>query len=1291
MDIGAQLTAAANTIAGGGTGTSAGTAAPALSPISGFLESALWSPLSLIGVEPSMRVQRWQAHHPIGSFVSQLAGYAVPYAGWAKAAEGVPLLGEAIAKVAEGAAEAPIKAGIARELTTFAPFEAARIAAAATGGQALANKLHTQFIGTGGVIRQSAFDLGALGGVGAVGGALRAAGEAIGTARDIKPGVDLNAAPQEQLQGLVQKQVEGVGDPTLVANAIKDLKFEIVGQEPRKVVGELDTHNGTKAINRLFKASHGDALDRNLLFTSVGKPSFRSKAPLEAVLKAAGMDNGFEQWTLAPRWIVPKSEAAQRTVGQVIKNHLDPVDGWFYSRDKADGLFVVAKHLEPKDTPSGWIMFKTSNPGYYMPKVAEWAKLMEDRIPVFGPRVEAPTALGEGADVYNVGAKFLQDVPLIDTRGIDTRVGLAKKVFESSGLSKVEGLTEAASRVKKFSDQYLAPAMFQFRNSPIAARALSMVRALRDAADGSAEKVFLGARVLAGRPSLFGEILHGAQADEAGGLKGMIAALYKDPAQVEAFWRATKEGGLSPEEAAAKYGLGGPGLDYYNALNTIDTWQISGMQKVQEAAGESVINPKPFHLMLSRFWRGDWRVPVMEGNRTLGMASGEFRSTALKQAKDIVAAANADGLHFRFDAPTLTRELPQDLIHLRGITVQDNEAFGKYLNKSAPTTATHVREGARYYVGFDKSLTQKEMGDAVLRQLQKYQTYQAKLSAKALLNSDLNRLRASDPSTYTQLVDRINKTFGEQGRISTAINKASDVVLSPYMGHNSASKIVASANKFMFRWTLGFWNVGYNIANSLNVIQTGFPMLSFLTTAAPEEIAKYYSYWPVEGMTSRNAIGLLDVSKLMKQSFREMGRPDAALRKAFERGAQEGIWDPRFVEMAIGEKSAAVTNLRGVLRGEQSLSDWFAAGADFLPGLTEKFSRAQSFALGHVFFRDILGAKDPEMLYQLTKQFVEKSQFLYSTGDRANIITGPVGSALGLFKNWIMHYIGWMMEYTGEGVLHGNWQPLLWMLGGTTAIGGVAATPLYAAANELSKVFSHKTAMQQLYGYFNGDKNTDVADSVFYGLPAFFRFSIQNRISMPGTNPGADASQLFSLAYLERMKYVGRTVGAAIDDWTATGQSPVRDPHVRDLFMRAFAPRSIYRLTQATKAGVLRSLSTGNPVLSGMTATQRYMFDLGIDPVAIARNYRAMDELWANQDAMQAEVRKLGTAWADALQNGDYGAMDTIITRAVASGVDVGSVLKSAKARLAKGQEDSIQRQFTPQAAWEYQKLGIIK
>ena len=96
MDLGQQLTQATQSITGEPGGMKPSTAAPApvpasapaspeaLSPVSGFLESTLWSPLSLIGVSAPPKVQRWQAHHPWGSFASQLAGYAIPYVSWAK-------------------------------------------------------------------------------------------------------------------------------------------------------------------------------------------------------------------------------------------------------------------------------------------------------------------------------------------------------------------------------------------------------------------------------------------------------------------------------------------------------------------------------------------------------------------------------------------------------------------------------------------------------------------------------------------------------------------------------------------------------------------------------------------------------------------------------------------------------------------------------------------------------------------------------------------------------------------------------------------------------------------------------------------------------------------------------------------------------------------------------------------------------------------------------------------------------------------------------------------------------
>jgi len=359
--------------------------------------------------------------------------------------------------------------------------------------------------------------------------------------------------------------------------------------------------------------------------------------------------------------------------------------------------------------------------------------------------------------------------------------------------------------------------------------------------------------------------------------------------------------------------------------------------------------------------------------------------------------------------------------------------------------------------------------------------------------------------------------------------------------------------------------------------------------------------------------------------------------------------------------------------------------------MTEKFARGHSFSLGHTFFKEIMGVTDDDMLYHLSRQFVEKTQFLYGTEDRAALMAGPLGGAFGLFKNWVMHYLAWNLEYAGEGIMRGNWKPLLWSMGGTTAIGGVGALPFYGAIDDTAKWMGNESIMTNLYQQFNGgerDGPSPLADAAFYGLPAFLGFSIQNQVAAPFADPGEDAARLFSFVYLDRFRFAGKFMGEAIDSYAATGLSPVADGRVRDLFMRAFAPKSIYRATQGIQSETLRSLSTGLPVTT-VSPVERLAYGLGVNPLQVERQFRVADELWRDQNKMKEAVSKFGQEWAEAVQERDQRALQRVVQRAALQGVDLSAVIKSAKARLAKGREDLIARQFSPEAVAPYRQAGL--
>ena len=42
--------------------------------------------------------------------------------------------------------------------------------------------------------------------------------------------------------------------------------------------------------------------------------------------------------------------------------------------------------------------------------------------------------------------------------------------------------------------------------------------------------------------------------------------------------------------------------------------------------------------------------------------------------------------------------------------------------------------------------------------------------------------------------------------------------------------------------------------------------------------------------------------------------------------------------------------------------------------------------------------------------------FNYTTTDRPRIFTTPAGSAMGLFKTWMMNYMAAMAEYSGQAM-----------------------------------------------------------------------------------------------------------------------------------------------------------------------------------------------------------------------------------------------------------------------------------
>lgn len=1275
----------------------------------GFLEglgrSTIAAPAELFGFDPSMEVERWRAENPVAGAISSFLGTATPYVGWGAVAGRIPALAKAITKVSANAAEAPVMAGAAAEIVRFAPFEAARALVSTTVGERSPST----------AAAQAGIDLAIGGAVGGAVGALGAAGRRYLRGREARPGVDLNAPIQHQLRSLEESIAKNPAAETPEMRSLMGrLRYQVRGQNPadRTPSGDLGRfvhsfrdHDASQ-VNRLFKVGNQKHIQK-LRFghTARGAQSgtdFGNAAEFQRVYEKVGL-RGQEAWVQYPRLVRAKDPRGTQVLQAALKplQSLDGKRGWRWAEDTTDGLFVMAK-----ETDEGVLLFKTDAPGRFVPEHAEFARVQGERARTFGGKDVAPPPLSDDMEaptvVYDTLARFARQ-PLIDFRGVPEAQGtigrMAKAAGEATGLNQLVE-SEAVEGLRTFMRHTITPAMLEFRHSPVAGHVFAAAKLAKTTADGFAERLFLGKNLGTDARSPLG-VLFGKGSQTEGGINKLVDDLFAEGDEAVANFQRAVISGQSVEEAAEE-GLTRGGEALMRELARVDQIQIAGKQQIQGALGEKIFQPREHHYMMSRFWLGDWRVPVTQEGRVIGYASGRNRNAAIRMAEDIVEAGTREGSSYGMGTAQLVGDVEQDLALMMKLSQSDAQNFGRLrarlaLSKGGPQRLTKQRKGAKFFIGDrgDADLWTKEyVKDSLFNQLRAYQAHNAKMSVSGIFRRQIDELAEYDPNTAEALVGRVRQVFGEQGPIEKTINKTFDKVLAPSFGSNTASRTVAALNKALFRLSFGFLHTGFNVANMLTFVQTAYPHLAFIAHSTPERVSRFYTYWPVQGASgTMRGMGVLDMFKLTGRSFARMGdRADAQLLKHFERAASDGTVAPRFVEEWVGKKSLRASNIRDALAAKEPLSHTLGLMADALPTMTEKFSRGQAFTMGHTFFKEIMGVTDDETLYQLARQFTEKTQFLYGTEDRAKIFAGPIGGALGLFKNWVMHYIAWNLQYAGEAALRGNWRPLVWSMASTTATAGVGGLPFFGSADRMTEYATGKNVMQHLYegfGQTNGDPSV-WADGLYYGLPAFLGVSLQGQMAAPFADPGVEMQRMFNFVYLDRMKYAAKAYGAAMDHMDATGQSPAADPRTRDLLIRTFMPRSVYRAAQVVEDEAIRSLATGRPIVKDSGLGERLMYGLGLDPIRLSRSFRVHDYLWEDQNARREAITKHGRAWAEGVSSGDSRLANITMQRAAIAGLDLGSVVRSGKAFLSKGQEDNIERQFSLEATLAYRRSGLV-
>jgi hypothetical protein len=557
------------------------------------------------------------------------------------------------------------------------------------------------------------------------------------------------------------------------------------------------------------------------------------------------------------------------------------------------------------------------------------------------------------------------------------------------------------------------------------------------------------------------------------------------------------------------------------------------------------------------------------------------------------------------------------------------------------------------------------------------------------MGSEMDKLAIDDIDSFNTLATRIQDLQGEQRPMAKWINQQADKILAPLLGRDSASKIVEATNKTMWHLELGGIRLGYTLLNAITPIQTVMPHIAMILNADSHVLGDYYTHFAAMGTKGPvGTVGFLSPLKVMKETLRAMRKPDQQEMELYEWAMNNGVIAPRVVEEFIGNNATAIQRLGASLRGPGTAGEKFLPFlgqlSEMLPTASEKFSRGFSFMAGIKTGR-LMGITDTGDLAQFAKRFTERTNYLYGQADRAAIMTGPIGGTLGLFKNWMMHYVGNMAEYAGEGFMRGNWSPLLWQQGTVLGIGGLAASPLYPIAQAFNDFASDDPLMSNIYEMMD----TEAADGIMYGLPATLGFSLTSQASSPFANPARDAEMFMSIVHMDRMKFLAGAFGDAWDNYMITGQHPGENDEVMRGLARGFAPKAIYKIIESMMDSSIESWTTGYPVAPGVgeSVLDRAMRAVGFNPVELERSYAAADILYKDKEYRRAMTTAAGKALLEAQKAGDSREQWEVIQGARRAGLDLASVFRSAASRNVAGKQNQIDRTFSPRARAQVRDL----
>lgn len=952
-------------------------------------------------------------------------------------------------------------------------------------------------------------------------------------------------------------------------------------------------------------------------------------------------------------------------------------DNHFLAREADNGMWLHAIKTDGKvGVPKAgdeWFLMRSDTPDLVDPQAAHFRDITIDRS-AYWPGRDAPNI---GSDTYDLANTFekefgaMQNMP----RGVKPTVN----AFASLGKQVSEGLLA-----------YLSPAVGVLGRNNKANYALNLAKTLTDFEEAKVSQLMHGTRELDQTRSAFRQFV---TLDEPTG--GGLADMYKTLGVED--WRDVQDmlELRVPYEQMRELAHGGQITPLaYQVLSEREAWSrgfVGEVEKLKATVGapNAVALVEDFAARKGHYGLSEGRdggfYQFLDDART-GEPAGMVAGNTAKEARDKAVALVAK--HAK-----LGRELA-----LGGSwddTLRSVDNVSKY--RAAVRKPSFLKErgdwlGAEIGNG---ALNAEKMTKLVEKNVKSRERFKTNVVLQEKMWPVMQRLRNEDQVVWNQLVKRIGGTDpvtggfragilqGDEGAFARFQNVAVDRVLGPILGKDSASTIVRGTQKTLNAFQFGFANLSHYVTNSLSMLQTTFPEAAFLLRTAGKDLSNYITVPLVDGngriVDSVSAVS--DVKLFGSVLGRVFGHQanEPEWQALLQEMTAQGIVAPRYAEAHIGATGSIVKDLKGAWTDGRSFTRWLGATNEIMLAKSEEFNRvtgvATAFEVAKMLHaaRPEMGMMEPFRLARFTREFMSKTAFNYTTFDRPSVFTTPVGSLMGTFKTWMFHYMVNMAKYAGGG--RDTLAPLLWQTGATAALGGLAATPLIQPmANAASKWLTNKPFMENVYSGAGMDPGRQhMADFMMYGFPGLFGLSIAAQANSPGSDPMRDASMIWSFAAVDRMRAFGQLAGDAISAYKATGVSPFEDDQVRNELIRALAPRTLYRAMSVAEDHAIKSLNNGYRVLDNVSLGDSLLYSFGFNPVELDKTYAAYNQLRTKQQDMRAATMELGRQLGEAWENNDNTLATRVFSSAMAQGLDIGSVQRSAKARLERGETTQLE------------------